>query len=141
VNTTRFAALALGALLAAIPALGFAAQAVTNKTVDYETAVKPIDSLAYPLTGTLQIRTSSDGIITGYYRPADNNDFIPVTGGVTGDHVWIDIGRNGAMRIQGQFKTGNIVGSATTPQGIMDFTASAPTIESENASAEASALK
>jgi hypothetical protein len=137
-KTPQFAALALGALLAAIPAMGYAAQATINKTIDYSTSMRPINTIDYPVTGELQIRTSKNGIITGYYRPADNNDFIPVTGGVNGDHVWIDIGRAGGTRINGQFKDGNIVGSAMTNHGIMQFTASAPQIE-QNSSSDRSA--
>ncbi len=42
--------------------------------------------------GSLQLRIAPDGIITGYYRPNDNARFVPVTGGLSGAHFWLDIG-------------------------------------------------
>jgi hypothetical protein len=42
--------------------------------------------------GSLQIRISPAGIVSGYYRADDSARFISVSGGVTGDRFWIDIG-------------------------------------------------
>jgi hypothetical protein len=68
--------------------------------------------LSAPWTGQLQITINPDGIIQGYYRPADNNAFIPVTGGKTGDGVWLDIGRTGGLHVNGVLQNGVITGGA-----------------------------
>jgi hypothetical protein len=125
----RSSALLCATLLAIVPSFSQAAQSYVNQTVEYQTAMRPINTLDYPVTGRLEIRTNSDGIITGYYRPADNNSFIPVNGGVDGKYVWLDIGRSGATRVNGTYQNGEIVGSAMTSQGIVEFSARAPRVE------------
>jgi hypothetical protein len=126
----RSIAFILAASLTLAPAYALATSATTSRIVQYATSMRPINSIAYPVTGRLQISTSSDGIVTGYYRPAYDDSFIPVNGGVEGDRVWLDIGRTGAMRVTGRLVNGTIVGSATTPHGgIMEFVAGAPQIE------------
>jgi hypothetical protein len=42
--------------------------------------------------GSLQLHVSADGYVSGFYRPDDNPRFVPVTGGVSNDRFWIDIG-------------------------------------------------
>lgn len=117
---TAFAALLLAL---AIPAYAQAASA-SGPTVVYSTAIQRIAGYSYPVSGRLQIRTSRTGIISGYYRPADNNDFVPVTGGVQGTRVWLDIGKNGQTRVTGRMNGGKIVGTAFGPNGrLRRFTA------------------
>lgn len=99
----------------AVPAFAYAAAMQTDKTVVYSTDIQPISGFSVPLAGRLEIRTSKDGIITGFYRPADNNNFVPVTGGVIGDRVWIDIGHGGATRVDGRLQDGTIVGTIFSP--------------------------
>lgn len=109
----------------AAPAFAYAASVYDAHTVVYQTAIRPFgSSLAYPVTGELQIKTSSDGIISGYYRPGDNNDFVPVTGAVRGNHVWIDIGRANIMRVDAAYGDGTIVGTAFGPNhDLLSFSA------------------
>ncbi len=80
--------------------------------MDYATSILPITGFGYPWTGTLQVTFHPDGIIQGYYRPADNNAFVPVTGGQSGDNVWIDIGQSGQLHVTGRLQEGRIVGTA-----------------------------
>jgi opacity protein-like surface antigen len=61
--------------------------------------------------GTLTLDISSDGIVSGYYRPNDE-EYRQVVGGVTGDQIWLDIGYMGRLHITGKLDNGRIV--ATT---------------------------
>lgn len=111
----RTAAFALAAALAGVPALSQAA--TTNATTPihqtYETSMQSIDGLGAPWTGTLQITFNADGIVQGYYHPADNmSAFIPVTGGRNGNAVWLDIGRSGRLHVNGVLDNGVITGGA-----------------------------
>ncbi len=117
-------------LASAVPAYAFAAEIHTNKTVVYSTDIQPVAGFAVPYTGRLQIRTSKEGIITGYYRPADNNDFVAVTGGIDGSRVWIDFGRAGNSRLTGRIHDGVITGTLFGPGNKrMRFTANDAHIE------------
>lgn len=117
-NTKRIiqtAAIAVAAGFAAVPAISPAT--TTQSTVPikatYDTTLESITGMGAPWTGTLQITISPNGIIQGYYHPADNTmAFIPVTGGLNGDSVWMDIGRSGGLRVNGTLKNGVIQGGA-----------------------------
>jgi len=63
--------------------------------------------------GTMQLRVTSDGIVSGYYRP-DNGRFIAVTGGVSDTTFWLDIGSLGpdALHFTGTFNDGHIDAAA-----------------------------
>ncbi len=75
--------------------------------------MQPITGLGAPWTGTLQLTMNPDGIIQGYYRSGDNfGALIPVTGGRTGDSVWMDIGTMGRLRVSGTLRDGVITGTA-----------------------------
>jgi hypothetical protein len=132
VDTLRFFRQLFAALTIAfaVPAFAYAATVQTTKTIDYATSIGPVVGFAVPYAGRLQIRTSAAGIITGYYRPADNNDFVPVTGAVDGNRVWMDIGREGGTRVNGTLANGKIVGMLVGNDGkIQRFTADDPQIE------------
>ena len=124
----KTAAFVLSAALAGAPAISQAAttQPATALHSTYQTTLEPISGLGAPWLGSLQIAFNPDGIIQGYYRPADDTiAFIPVTGGRSGNNVWLDIGRDGRLHVQGQLKNGTITGTAfdeATNQGY-DFTA------------------
>jgi hypothetical protein len=108
------AALVIAAALAGVPAISQAAtaQATVPVHATYETTLQSIYGLPSPWTGTLQLTINPDGIIQGYYRPADNNAFVDVTGGQTGDRVWLDIGGSGRLRVNGVLQNGVITGGA-----------------------------
>lgn len=99
-----------------VPAPAYAASTYTGRTVVYSTSLQPINQdIAYPVTGTLHIRTSQDGIVSGFYRTDDNiSQFIPVSGGIKGSNVFLLIGASQPTRITGTFKNGTIVGTAVT---------------------------
>jgi hypothetical protein len=110
----KIAAFAAAAALAGVPAIS---QAVTTdqstaQRVSYDTSITPINGLEAPWNGTLKITINPDGIIQGYYHPAYEVSFIPVTGGRNGDSVWMDIGSRGRIRVNGTLQNGKIVGSA-----------------------------
>jgi hypothetical protein len=108
------AALVIAAALAGVPAISQAAtaQATVPVHATYNTSLESIYGLPSPWTGTLQLTINPDGIIQGYYRPADNNAFIPVTGGQNGDQVWLDIGNRGRLHVNGVLQDGAITGGA-----------------------------
>jgi hypothetical protein len=91
-------------------AVAYSAQHAVH--VNYNTSISPIFGFGYPWTGTLQLTLNSDGIINGYYRPADNQAFIPVTGGRDGQSVWLDIGQMGRLHVTGTLQNGKIAGTA-----------------------------
>jgi opacity protein-like surface antigen len=99
------AALAAGLGLSAASA-AFAATATTpvplTEQHDYGVGV---------YEGTLTLDISPDGIVSGYYRPNDE-EYRQVVGGVTGDQIWLDIGYMGRLHITGKLDNGRIV--ATT---------------------------
>jgi hypothetical protein len=74
--------------------------------------MQSVMGLDTPWTGTLQLTINSNGIIQGYYHPAYQIAFIPVTGGRDGDNVWLDIGSAGRLHVNGTLHNGTIVGSA-----------------------------
>ena len=103
-------------MIAFAPAPAYAAATYTDRTVVYSTSLQPINqNIAYPVTGSLHIRTSKDGIVTGFYRTDDNiSQFIPVSGGIKGSHVFLFIGATDPTRVTGAFENGTIVGTAIT---------------------------
>ncbi len=117
--------LAVPALLLA-PAPAYAAVTYTDRTVVYSTSLQPINQdIAYPVSGSLQIRTSKDGIVSGFYRTDDNiSQFIPVSGGINGSNVFLLIGATHPTRVTGTYENGTIVGTAVTAaNGVYKFAA------------------
>ena len=117
------AALAIACGLAAVPALAVENPGASDLT--YRTALTQIYGSQYPVTGSLELANDGNGILHGYYRPDDNQDLIPVTGGISGSHVWIDIGSAGQYRIDGHLDGQKIVGSVTSgaAPGELEFVA------------------
>lgn len=108
-------ALVIAAALAGFPAISQAAttQATVPVHATYQTTLESVYGLPSPWSGTLQLTLNPDGIIQGYYHPADNmSEFIPVTGGRDGDRVWLDIGRNGRLHVTGVLANDVITGGA-----------------------------
>jgi len=98
-------------LTSAVPAAVTAAQepAVTH----YATAMTELYGSAVPYSGSLDLRVDADGIINGYYFPADYSSmFVPVVGGRNGDEVWFDIGSTQLTHVNGRLQNGTIVGTA-----------------------------
>ena len=114
-----------------VPVTVQAASIHTDRTVVYSTSLQGLnDTTAVPLTGSLHVRISKDGIISGFYRPDYTMDFTPVTGGVDGDHVWLLIGATSPTRVDGTYANGTIAGTAYTPDhAIYQFAATNATLQ------------
>lgn len=110
----RRAAFVLALAFIGAPAIATAttASASAPVQVEYNTSISPLVGIGYPITGRLQLTLNADNIINGYYRPADNNAYIPVTGGRDGNNVWLDIGDRGRMHVTGTLQNGVITGTA-----------------------------
>jgi hypothetical protein len=66
-----------------------------------------------PTPGTLDLHVDANGIIHGYYHPAGVRSFDPVSGGLDGVHVWLDIGDTASMHVTGTVSAdGTIDGQA-----------------------------
>jgi hypothetical protein len=63
--------------------------------------------------GTMQLTVTSDGIVSGFYRPSDGR-FVAVTGGVSDSTFWLDIGSmsSNPLHFTGTFKDGLIKADA-----------------------------
>lgn len=124
----RRAALVLALALCGAPAISSAATGVSTQPVhvNYQTSITSLVGFSYPYTGRLELTLNPDNLITGYYRPADNNDLIPVTGARDGKNVWLDIGTTGRMHVQGTLNNGVITGTAydNRSNGAYKFSAS-----------------
>jgi len=114
-QVVKQAAFLLAAALISVPAVAPAATAQASNPVKitYQTQMQDLRGPSAPWSGSLELTIYPDGIIQGYYHPADSfTAFIPVTGGRNGNHVWLDIGRNGRLHVDGTIANGEIVGSA-----------------------------
>jgi ABC-type phosphate transport system substrate-binding protein len=112
INIAALAAL-LG--LASVPTIASAATANAANDIhaNFSTSMVPVSNrFAVPWTGELQLTIHSNGVIQGYYRPADNSSYIPVTGGRDGTRVWLDIGQSGRLHVTGTLQSGRILGGA-----------------------------
>src|SRR5471032_1793693 len=88
---TAITTVALGGLLLA-PLGAQAASAERDYQLNTRIILQRPDAGEYD--GTMQLRVTSDGIVSGYYRP-DNGRFIAVTGGLSNTQFWLDIGSLG----------------------------------------------
>ena len=98
-------------MLAALLTTAFAARADTaERSYQLQTRIVEQAPGVGEFDGALQLRVSTDGIVSGFYRPADAPRFIPVSGGVTGDRLWLEIGTFAAhpMHFNGTFRNGKI---------------------------------
>jgi hypothetical protein len=99
-------------VLAAAMTFPAAARAADSTTVHYATTMSEMP-YSSPLTGTLDLTVGRDGIVHGYYFPADAAVmFLPVVGGQSGASIWLDIGNESIVHVQGEVKDGAISGSA-----------------------------
>jgi hypothetical protein len=80
--------------------------------VTYGTALEPVYFGSGEYAGTLNLSIGKDGVLSGYYRFDDVGTLRQVTGGLEGDHVWLDLGPDGP-HIIGTFTDGKIVGYTT----------------------------
>ncbi len=106
--------LAAGAALALVLGAGAPASAATAPPakVTFHTALTPEYYGSGEYDGTLNLNIGADGIVNGYYREEDTGKFRQVTGGISGDRIWLDLGYDGP-HLNGTYKDGKIV--AYTP--------------------------
>lgn len=54
-----------------------------------------------PYSGALDLTVNPDGIVQGYYFPADGSSmYVPVVGGESANRIWFDIGTSGSVHIE-----------------------------------------
>ncbi len=117
---TLTAAAALG-LFTSGPALAVGQAAPANVLFNYRTEFVPQYHGAGAFVGELHLVIGKDGIVSGFYRPEDGVQIRTVTGGVTGDKIWLNLGAFGS-HIDGTLKNGTIVGYTYSDQ-LYKFTA------------------
>ncbi|HEY9086415.1 MAG TPA: hypothetical protein VIN40_10850 [Candidatus Tyrphobacter sp.] len=107
----QFAAFTISAAFAlSVAAIGIARADLPM--THYNIAIWNPITHAYPVTGSMDLRFHPDGVVDGYYHPAGLPSFIPISGGRTGDHIWLTIGLHGGWQLNGSFQGAKIVGSA-----------------------------
>lgn len=105
-------AVCAGLVFTALPA---GATVQTGSALHYSTSITQLHGASGPFTGALDLTVSADGIVNGYYFPADGSAmFVQVVGGRNADRVWLDIGTNPIIRVEGRLQNGNITGTAIT---------------------------
>jgi hypothetical protein len=63
-----------------------------NATYHYNYTIENATGMGLPRSGSLDLRFGKDGIVSGYYNPGIGLSFIPVTGGLDGNSLWLDLG-------------------------------------------------
>ncbi len=124
-NAVRILAAAIALSLSAVasPALAVTTHATYPALVVYRTALVPQPYGAGEYAGVLNLTIAQNGIVSGYYRPEDVGQFTSVTGGLDGDHIWLDLGRDGLGHLEGTFSNGKIVASTFVGNQVYAFTA------------------
>lgn len=114
-----------GALCGAALPVGAPAQDQVVPETNFLAHFTSVYGSQFPYEGTLQLHLNPDGIVTGYYRPADNMEFVPVTGGRDGDRIWFDIGQTNSTHVDAKLHDGKMTGTAIDSNNEqLDFNAS-----------------
>lgn len=120
----RSAGLVAALAMAGVPVVTQAATTQTHSPTNltYQTSMETLPGPSAPWTGSLHLTIDPDGIIRGWYHPADDMAaFIPVNGGLQGDRVWLDIGRQGNLHVSGTMKDREITGGGIDAQNNQMF--------------------
>jgi hypothetical protein len=94
----------------------------TGQLMDYNWILTPYYG-AGQYDGTLRIKVGADGVISGYFQ-SDAGRFESLTGGITGDKIWLDFGLNGPVHVTGTVANGKITGYSWLEHQDFTFTAS-----------------
>ena len=111
-----FTAAAMATALAAIMVGPVAASTPSDTQAAYTTALTQVAPVSVPgeFDGTMKLTVTADGIVGGYYFPADEGTIVPVVGGERDGKYWFDIGGDTRLHIIAQAgKDGSLVGTAT----------------------------
>jgi hypothetical protein len=77
------------------------------------TQVGPVSG-AGEFDGKLRLTVTPDGIVSGYYFPADEGTIVSVVGGEQNGKYWMDIGGESRLHVYAKLgKDGSLVGTAT----------------------------
>ena len=109
---------ASAALLAAALVLPLASRAATTSTAPPQTYTLQTHLTqqyhAGEYAGTMKLTVYPNGIVQGNYLPSDGGTRI-VTGGITGNNIWLDIGLEETLHLTGTFKNGVLQATANVP--------------------------
>jgi len=109
-NTMIRTATTAAGFLAAF-ALPIASQAATSSTVPpqrYVFQTRTTESFhAGEYDGTLRLTIYANGIVSGTFQPSDGGAR-SVSGGMSGTHIWFDIGMQRSVHLDGTLKNGVI---------------------------------
>jgi hypothetical protein len=101
--------------------MGVSAQSPSTQST-YTTALTQVQPVSAPgeFDGRLKLTVSADGIVNGFYFPADEGTIVAVVGGEQNGKYWMDIGGNTRLHIYAQAgKDGSLIGTATpTPYAL-----------------------
>ena len=113
--------------LAGLLSFGLPALAVENTVTSgdpvhfqYNTRLIPRFS-AGEYDGQMRLVIDANGIVSGTYVPSDGGPR-PVTGGVTGDKIWLDFGAGNQWHVTGTIRNGHIVGFSSSTKGLETYT-------------------
>ncbi len=112
-RTLALAALfALGSATQASAAQSVAPGVTTGRSIEYDWVLTPRYGVGQ-YDGTLRIKITPDGIVS----------FQVVSGGVSGNQIWLDFGLNGPVHMTGTIENGKIVGYSWLERQDFTFTA------------------
>lgn len=122
---TSAVALSAAALAPSISSASAPTQTNTYDTVMMQTL--PIPS-AGAIEGKMTLSVANDGLINGWYIPADAGPPVEVTGSKHGNELRLEIGSMGSLLVYGSVnKTGTIAGTATQYPGLgIDYEGTPP---------------
>ena len=94
---------------------GVLAQSQSTRTT-YTTSLIQVEPVTGPgeFDGKLKLTVTSDGIVSGFYFPADEGTIVAVVGGEQNGKYWMDIGGDSRLHVYAKVgKDGSLVGTAT----------------------------
>jgi len=114
--------------LACLAPLAAPADTATSPKVHHYIVAWRARSGGAPFTGTMDLKFSQDGIVSGTYRADSvrpdpmNGKFVPVTGGRDGEHIHFTfLGMGPGMTFSGTIDRGHIVASSRVRGRVYDF--------------------
>jgi hypothetical protein len=116
---TALAAVALSPA-AATPAVPVASDGIASNVL-FKTSLVSDTHPSGAYEGTLSLNFGRGGTILGYFHPVDSGQYLQVSGGLTGDRIYLDI--DGFPPIEGTYADGKIAGYTFIHEDTHRFTA------------------